>query len=54
VDGSIDPGREAAALIALVDGLAIQASFDPRALGAERQLQVLDDRLARLAVASAR
>ena len=54
VDESIDAGREAAALIALVDGLAIQATFEPRALTAERQLGVLDDRLARLAIASAR
>jgi AcrR family transcriptional regulator len=54
VDDSLDPEREAAALIALVDGLAIQASFDARAVGAERQLEILDDRLARLAIASAR
>jgi AcrR family transcriptional regulator len=54
VDDSIDAEREAAALIALVDGLAIQATFDPRAVGAERQLEILDDRLARLAIASAR
>jgi AcrR family transcriptional regulator len=54
VDDSIDAKREAAALIALVDGLAIQATFDPRAVGAERQLEILDDRLARLAIASAR
>jgi AcrR family transcriptional regulator len=54
VDESIDPASEAAALIALVDGLAIQASFDQRALSGERQLRILDDRLARLAIASAR
>ncbi len=54
MDESIDAGREAAALIALVDGLAIQATFEPRAFPAERQLGVLDDRLARLAIASAR
>jgi AcrR family transcriptional regulator len=54
VDDSIDAEREAAALIALVDGLAIQATFDPRAVSAERQLEILDDRLARLAIASAR
>ena len=53
VDDSIDLDREAAALIALVDGLAIQASFDARAVSAERQLEILDDRLARLALASA-
>jgi AcrR family transcriptional regulator len=54
VDDSIDAEREAAALIALVDGLAIQATFEPRAVSAERQLEILDDRLARLAIASAR
>jgi AcrR family transcriptional regulator len=54
VDESIDPDREAAALIALVDGLAIQATFDPRAVSTERQLEILDDRLDRLAIASAR
>jgi AcrR family transcriptional regulator len=51
VDESIDPAREAAALIALVDGLAIQASFDGRAIPATRQLEILDERLARLALA---
>jgi AcrR family transcriptional regulator len=50
VDESIDPAREAAALIALVDGLAIQASFDGRAISAARQLEILDERLARLAL----
>jgi AcrR family transcriptional regulator len=54
VDESIDPAGEAAALIALVDGLAIQASFDPRGVGGGRQLELLEDRLARLALASAR
>lgn len=54
VDDSIDPIREAAALIALVDGLAIQASFDARAIPAARQLEILDERLARLAIASVR
>ena len=54
LDDSIDVEREAAALIALVDGIAIQATFDPRSVSAERQLEILDDRLARLAIASAR
>ena len=54
VDNAVDPKREAAALIALVDGIAIQATFDPRAVSAERQLELLDDHLARLAIASAR
>jgi len=52
VDDSVDPTREAAALIALVDGLAIQASFDARAMPAARQIEILDERLARLALAS--
>ena len=54
VDEAVDPKRAAAALIALVDGIAIQATFDPRAVSAERQLELLDDHLARLAIASAR
>jgi AcrR family transcriptional regulator len=45
VDERIDSPREAAALVALVDGLAIQASFEPRRLTKERQLEVLDGRL---------
>jgi AcrR family transcriptional regulator len=54
VDDAVDPKRAAAALIALVDGIAIQATFDARAVSAERQLEILVDRLARLAIASAR
>jgi AcrR family transcriptional regulator len=54
VDPAVDPKREAAALIALVDGIAIQATFDPRAVSAERQQELLDDRLAGLAIASVR
>jgi AcrR family transcriptional regulator len=54
LDDSTDVEREAAALIALVDGIAIQATFDPRSVSAERQLEILDDRLSRLAIASAR
>jgi AcrR family transcriptional regulator len=54
VDEAVDPKRAAAGLIALVDGIAIQATFDPRAVSAERQLELLDDHLARLAIASAR
>ena len=53
VDDSLDAQSEGAALIALVDGLAIQATFDQRALSRERQVRLVDDRLARLAVASA-
>ena len=49
LDRALDPEREAAGLIALVDGLAVQASFEPRALSASRQLELVDERLARLA-----
>ena len=45
----IDPEREAAELVALVDGLAVQATFEPRALSAARQLELVDARLAALA-----
>jgi AcrR family transcriptional regulator len=45
----IDPDCEAAALIALVDGLAVQASFEPRAMDAARMELLLDERLAELA-----
>ena len=49
LERSLDTEREAAGLIALVDGLAVQASFEPRALSASRQLELVDERLARLA-----
>jgi AcrR family transcriptional regulator len=45
VDDVVDPEREAAALIALVDGLAVQATFEPRGLTKGRQLELLDERL---------
>jgi AcrR family transcriptional regulator len=48
VDPELDADGEAAALVALTDGLAVQAAFGPRSLGAERQLELLDQRLARL------
>jgi AcrR family transcriptional regulator len=44
----LDSDREAAALIALADGLAVQATFEPRALPPRRQLELVDDRLSRL------
>ena len=51
-EGRVLPGldceREATALVALVDGLAVQAAFEPRHLGAERLMQIVDARLARL------
>jgi TetR/AcrR family transcriptional repressor of bet genes len=50
VDPALDPEREATGLVALVDGLAVQASFEPRALSGARQLELLDEGLARLSV----
>ena len=38
----MDPSAAAAALVALVDGLAIQATFEPRALSAKRQTELVD------------
>jgi AcrR family transcriptional regulator len=49
VDPELDCDREAAELVALVDGLAVQATFEPGALGPERQLELVDGRLASLA-----
>jgi AcrR family transcriptional regulator len=48
IDPEVDPEREATGLVALVDGLAVQASFEPRALGAARMEGLVDERLARL------
>jgi AcrR family transcriptional regulator len=48
----IDCEREATALIALADGLAVQASFEPRALPPSRQLELVDEQLARLRAGS--
>jgi TetR/AcrR family transcriptional regulator, transcriptional repressor of bet genes len=48
LDPAIDPMREAAGLVALVDGLAVQAMFEPSGPSAERQLELLDARLAEL------
>jgi AcrR family transcriptional regulator len=45
-----DADAEAAALIALVDGLAVQAVFEARRLPAGRQRALLDARLAALGV----
>ncbi len=49
VDAGLDCEREAGALIALVDGLAVQASFDPERLRPKRQLELLDERIASVA-----
>jgi AcrR family transcriptional regulator len=55
LDAAIDPRREAASLVALVDGLAVQAMFEPSGQSAERQLEIVDARLRALApVASSR
>jgi AcrR family transcriptional regulator len=50
LDADVDVEREAAGLVALVDGLAVQASFEPRTLDA----RLVDERLARLRPAPAR
>jgi AcrR family transcriptional regulator len=53
-DEGLDAGRDAdadaAALIALVDGITVQAAFAPETLPPERQLELLDARLAELGV----
>jgi AcrR family transcriptional regulator len=46
----LDADAEAAALIALVDGLAVQAAFAPRQVPPARQLALLDARLAAVGV----
>jgi AcrR family transcriptional regulator len=43
-----DCATEAAALVALVDGVAVQAMFEPRRFTRERQLELVDARLAEL------
>jgi TetR/AcrR family transcriptional repressor of bet genes len=48
VRAGVDCETEAAALVGLVDGLAVQATFEPRALGADRQLELVDACLDRL------
>jgi TetR/AcrR family transcriptional regulator, transcriptional repressor of bet genes len=45
IRADLDCAVEAAALVALVDGLAIQATFEPRALSARRQTQLVDAHL---------
>ena len=45
-----DAQTEAAGLIALVDGLTVQATFAPDRMTAARQLALLDERLAELGV----
>jgi AcrR family transcriptional regulator len=50
IDAEVGVEREAAALVALVDGLAVQASFDPGCL----DVGLVDERLAGLRSAPAR
>jgi AcrR family transcriptional regulator len=54
VDDGMRPGMdaesEAAALIALADGLIVQAAFEPWRLPRRRQLALLDERLAALGI----
>jgi AcrR family transcriptional regulator len=50
IRADVDVEREAAALVAIVDGLAVQASFDPGCLDVE----LVDERLAGLRTAPAR
>ena len=42
VRADADCAAQAAALVGLVDGLAIQATFEPRALSAARQVELVD------------
>jgi AcrR family transcriptional regulator len=44
----VDCATAAAALVALVDGVAVQAMFEPRRFSAARQLELLEARLAEL------
>ena len=48
VRADADCGKEAAALVALVDGVAIQATFEPRTLSHARQVELVDAALDRL------
>jgi TetR/AcrR family transcriptional regulator, transcriptional repressor of bet genes len=45
VRADVDLSAAAAALVALVDGLAVQATFEPRALSARRQAELVDRQL---------
>ena len=48
VPRDLDPDEEAIAAIAFIDGLSLQAAFDPQRFTAERQAALLDRYLARL------
>lgn len=43
--GHADPQGDATALIALVDGLSVQAAFEPRSLPARRLVELVDESL---------
>ncbi len=45
IRADVDCAAAAAALVAVVDGLAIQATFEPRALSARRQAELVDGHL---------
>lgn len=45
VRADVDCSAAAAALVAVVDGLAIQATFEPRALSGRRQAELVDQHL---------
>ncbi len=45
IRADVDPAAEAAALVALVDGIAVQASFEPRRFPAARQRALVDTRV---------
>jgi TetR/AcrR family transcriptional regulator, transcriptional repressor of bet genes len=44
----VDCAAEATVLVALADGLAVQATFEPRAMSPRRQTELVDARLATL------
>jgi hypothetical protein len=43
--GHADPDADAAALIALVDGLSVQAAFEPRSFPSARLVELVDESL---------
>lgn len=49
ISPSLDPEQEATTLVALVDGVGIQATFEPDRLPPKEQATLLDDYLRRLA-----
>lgn len=49
IDPGLDPARAATTLVALVDGIGIQATFEPDRLPPEEQEGLLDEHLRRLA-----